>query len=587
MRYKLLLLVLMLSACKTTQPVDGTAIDEMTVALHQGIDSNKTLHKEEESNKNSREIANALLPNIKMNRKANNLNRRFNIAVKDVPARTFYMGLVADTPINLVVSPEVKGNVSLSLKQVTVEQVLQAMENIYGFSYNPIPGGYEVLPYVLKTKVYPVNYLDLERKARSRMRLNSGEVSQNRGNQGGGANGGGVGGGGLGGGLGGGIGGNGGVGANLETIVGEVETKSSIDFWKQLKESLETVIGTDGGRSITTNPIAGVVVVRAYPKEQKEIERYLDLVQNSMERQVILEAKILEVSLFDQFQMGIDWKIFGAELNGINSFPQTDINLDTFPDAFSANIKWNPQDFTTTIRALGTQGNVQVLSSPRVSTTNNQMAAIKVGQDEFFVTNVASTQNVGTVGGGVANPTQNIDLTPFFSGITLDVTPQIDSQENITLHIHPTISLVKDQRKKIDLGNQVGIIELPLAQSTIRESDTIVHAKNNQVVVLGGLMQNTTDEDIAQLPFFGDIPFLGTIFRATKQRSNKTELVILLKPSILKPKSINQQLIDSTQRIAGAKRGFHFGGRPDIFGTEAEVPVTFGPTSGHYNQAQR
>lgn len=589
MKIRVLILLLSLSACTTNQPIDGTAIDDMNVELHQGINGNTSLERAS-GNRAPSEISTALLPDLKIRRpNPNQANKRFDIAVKDVPAKVFYMGLVEDTTINLAVSPEIKGNVSLSLKQVTVEQVLQTLEKLYGYAYNPIPGGYEVLPNTLSTRIYPVNYLDLERKSRSKMKLSSGEVTQTGSGQGGGG-GGNSGGssGGFGGGFGSGFGGGGNNNGNnvVEAIVGEVETKATIDFWKKLKSSLETLVGTEGGRSIMTNPIAGVVVIKAYPKELKQVEQYLDLVQNSMDRQVVIEAKILEVTLSNDFQMGINWKLFGLELNAIHAFPTTDLSLNDFPDAFTATIKWNPTDFTTTIRALEEQGNVQVLSSPHISTMNNQMAAIKVGQDEFFVTNVSSTQNVGTLG-AATNPTQDLNLTPFFSGITLDVTPQIDSQDNVTLHIHPTISLVKDQRKRIDLGNQVGTIELPLAQSTIRESDTIVHARNGQVVVLGGLMQNTTDEDIAQPPLLGNIPFAGALFRATKQQSRKTELVILLKPMIMNAKTINQKLAESTDRIASLKRGFHLGGRPDIYGTEGELPVTFGPASGQYQQARR
>jgi MSHA biogenesis protein MshL len=209
---------------------------------------------------------------------------------------------------------------------------------------------------------------------------------------------------------------------------------------------------------------------------------------------------------------------------------------------------------------------------------NNQQAAIKVGTDEFFVTNVSQNQNVVT-NSLVTQPTLNVNLTPFFSGITLDVTPQIDANGQVTLHIHPSVSLVKDQRKSIDLGNQGGVLNLPLANSTIRESDTIVHAKNGQVVVIGGLMQDTTTEGIGQVPWFGNIPFLGTLVRATKQTSQKSELVILLRPTIVNGKRTNHDLTVTARRIFSLKRGFHIGGRPDIYGTQGEVPIMLGPKS--------
>ncbi len=579
MKKGLLILVLSLAACTTNQPTDGTAIDDMNVDLHQGIAGNEALVKDSKGMTHTpRAITKALIPGIRMHSPQRNASqRRFDIAVKNIPARTFFTGLVADTPFSIVVSPEITGDITLSLKQVSIEQVLQTLEDVYGYAYNPIPGGYEILPNTLKSQIYAVNYLEMERKGRSRMRLSSGEVNQ-IGTQSGTS--------GSGSGSSQNSSSGGGQSNTVESTIGDVESRSLVDFWKQLEATLKNIIGTDGGRSVTVNPLAGVVVVRAMPKELKQVEAYLDMVQNSMDRQVILEAKILEVTLNNEFQMGIDWKIFGADLKAYNTFDGTDINKDKFTDAFKIAIQWIPVDFTTTIHALETQGNVQVLSSPRVATMNNQKSLIKVGSDEFFVTSIDSTQNVGTVG-STTNPTQSVNLTPFFSGITLDVTPQIDVNGDITLHVHPSVSLVEDQRKVIDLGSQGGILNLPLAHSTVRESDTIVHAKNGQVVIIGGLMQNQTVEDIAELPFFGNVPFLGTLFRATKQQSKKSELVILIKPTVLNQKTVTKHLIDTTQHVDRLKRGFHIGSRPDVFGTEAEEPVSLGPKAGYYGAPPR
>lgn len=574
MKKGFLIFTVLLTACTTNQPIKGTAVDAMNTELHQGIAANDELIAKSK-NKGHHLATRALMPGLKVRQSNAPLSQqRFDISVKDVPAHSFYNGLVADTSINMVVSPAIKGNVSLNLKQVTIEQVLQALEDVYGYAYISIPGGYEIVPNQLESKIYTVNYLELQRQGRSNMSISSGEVTPDSSGNGSSS------------GSGFGSSNSGGSINNTGTqsysnSIGDVETKSTIDFWKSLQKTLETIIGKTDGRSVTVNPLAGVVVVHALPKELKQVERYLDMVQSSMDRQVILEAKILEVTLNNEFQMGIDWKIFGGELNSLSNFPQVDITQITFPKAYQANIKWNPQDFTTFIQALEMQGNVQVLSSPRVASMNNQKAVIKVGSDEFFVTNISQNQNI--VSSGLATqPTQNVDLTPFFSGITLDVTPQIDNNGEVTLHIHPAVSLVKDQRKVIDLGTQGGTLNLPLANSTIRESDTIVHAKNNQVVVIGGLMQNQTVESIGQLPWFGNVPFLGTLVRATKQTSRKSELVILIKPILVTQASNNKGLIESTSRVRSLKQGFHFGGRPDIYGTEGEAPVTFGPQSGRF-----
>ncbi len=558
----------MLAACKTHAPIKGTAVDEMNSVIQQAVANNKNAMRSDNTNGRGTPVR-ALLPSLKVRDFSYSGGpRRFDVSVKNVPAQAFYMGLVADTNINMVVSPEIKGNVTLALKRVTIDQVLQALEDAYGYAYNSIPGGYEIIPNTLRTQIYKVNYLELQRKSRSNMTVSSGEVTAS-------PNSGGVGNTTPGGNVSGSI--NNGNQA-YSAVIGDVETKSTVDFWKSLQVTLQKIIGTSNGRTVTVNPVAGIVVVHASPRELKQVERYLDMVQNSMDRQVILEAKILEVNLTNEFQMGIDWRLFGARLNALSNFPNVGIMQSAFPDAYRVDVHWNPQDFTSVIQALETQGNVQVLSSPRVSAMNNQKAAIKVGFDEFFVTNVTQNQNVVS-SGLVTQPTVNVNLTPFFSGITLDVTPQIDANGQVTLHIHPTVSEVKDQRKVIDLGTQGGTLNLPLANSRIRESDTIVHAKDGQVVVIGGLMQNSTTEGIGQVPWFGNIPFLGTLVRATKQNSQKSELVILLRPTLVKGKQTNKDLTTTARRFASLKRGFHIGGRPDIYGTQGEVPVMLGPKS--------
>ena len=189
-------------------------------------------------------------------------------------------------------------------------------------------------------------------------------------------------------------------------------------------------------------------------------------------------------------------------------------------------------DFEAFIELLKTQGNVQVLSSPRVATLNNQKAIIKVGTDEFFVTDVSSTSTVATTSTTV-NP--NITLTPFFSGIALDVTPQISEGNEVTLHVHPSISEVVDQQKTVTIGNLTQ--QLPLALSTVRESDSIVRAQSGQVIVIGGLMQDINSDKEASAPYLADLPFFGRLFRHSKTASEKSELVILLKPIVVEGNS--------------------------------------------------
>ena len=191
----------------------------------------------------------------------------------------------------------------------------------------------------------------------------------------------------------------------------------------------------------------------------------------------------------------------------------------------------NLGDFTGLIQLLQTQGEVRVLSSPRISTLNNQKAVIKVGTDEFFVTDVSSNSSTSTVA-GVTQPTQDVTLTPFFSGISLDVTPQIDQNDVVTLHVRPTVSRVQDQNKTIVLGED-NVFNLPLALSTSRQSDSIVRARSGQVVVIGGLLQNNNENTDSEVPWASTLPIVGNLFKQQRKAMQKSELVILMRPQVV------------------------------------------------------
>ena len=315
------------------------------------------------------------------------------------------------------------------------------------------------------------------------------------------------------------------------------------------------------GAQVVVTPQVGLVVVTAKPDTLYAIRDYLDRVQGTLHRQVILEAKILEVTLREGFQAGINWNTFG-DASGGTFRPVTTVDETTglvtttngsehsaagefsFGDAaelfnpLSSSFRVSGMfgDFDVAIDLLSTQGVVQVLSSPRIATVNNQKAVIKVGSDEFFVTDISS--NTVTAGSAI-NTNDSPELTPFFSGIALDVTPQISSDGQVILHIHPTVSEVNEQVKNIS-GEPV-----PLAASTIRESDSIVRARDGQIIVIGGLMQNSSKDDNARVPGVGAIPGLGYLFKQKVQQSTKSELVILLKPIIVDD-AANQEALEQS-----------------------------------------
>lgn len=461
--------------------------------------------------------------------------QRFDMAATDVDARDFFMSLVEGSPVNMIVHPKVEGKISVDLKNTTIEEVLQVIHNVYGYPYFKTGTVYQIMPAGLQARTFQVNYLNLIRKGSSQTRVNSGQVTQV-------------------------VGDNNSDNTDTGTAAGQgvvsgsrIDTESTADFWTELTAAIQGLIGTEGGRKVIVQPQAGVVTAVAMADELRLVEEYLRTIQDNIQRQVVIEAKVLEVTLADGFQTGINWGALGVEGGESVLFGQTGGGslLDTgssetigaggslepgqllpdglatsaFGGAFSAAMKFS--NFQAFVELLETQGDVQVLSSPRISTVNNQKAVIKVGSDEFFVTDISSDTNTGTT----TTSSADITLTPFFSGIALDVTPQIDSAGRVILHIHPTVSEVVDQNKEI---NVFGVAQnIPVAYSTVRESDSVVYAENGQLVVIGGLMQETISRDDAGVPVLSKLPGVGALFTHKRAYSRKSELVILLRPRVI------------------------------------------------------
>ena len=514
-------------------------------------------------------IADALLPAINLELPASvaaDTEPRFDLKVNRAQAKQFFMGLVQGTPYNMVVHPKVKGRITLDLKNVTLPEVMDIVRNVYGYDFEKTKIGYQVFPNTLSTRVFSVNYLDIKRKGKSQMRISSGQVTESpgvgRGRSGGGSY------------QGGGFNNSGSsaTGSRNRSLVSgsEIETSSESTFWKELQKTIKVLLGNKAGRRVVVSPQSGIVVARGMPGELHMVEKFLSKTQTVVQRQVIIEAKIVEVELSDAFQAGINWSalkttansrfqasqvgggsIFGGtgvtstagnagDLNPANLSQLVGSTTTALGGIFSIALNIS-NDFSAFIELLQTQGDVQVLSSPKVSTINNQKAVIKVGHDEFFITNVQSNTNIAT---GTSSTNSNVELTPFFSGVALDVTPQISGDNEIILHVHPSVSKVTEKVKDIGLSNTTSL-SVPLAISTIRESDSIIRAKNGQVVVIGGLMQDSLKDEDASVPFLSDLPLIGSLFKHVRKVKKKSELVILLKPIVVQD---NSQWADAINR---------------------------------------
>lgn len=588
-RTSLVMLLALLGSCAKPYPVDQGILSEIEGATRPKAAQPDT-------------VRDALLPPLRaeMPKAAGApLEPRFDFLVNAAPARQVFMSMVSGTRYSMVVNPAVSGTLSLNLKDVTVREALEAIREAYGHEFRIDGTRIYVEAAGLQTRVFQVNYLIGLRSGRSDVRVSSGAISGNVQQAGGG--------------------GGAAVAAQAGAAPGQagspalsalglgsiattsldasrVSMVSQSDLWNEVTIALRTLIGTGAGRNVVVSPQSGVIVVRAMPEELRSVEKYLRAMRLSVERQVMIEAKVIEVTLNDQYQAGINWAAFSgrglsagqvsqgtllqntgpggvstpivtgaSSITGsagaytitgpaLGSFPGSDLINFTNPAASLFGLAFQTNNFAALLTFLESQGSTQVLSSPRVATLNNQKAVLKVGTDQFFVTAITGTPITNTAG-----QTTAVQITPtfnsFFSGVSLDITPQIDEDSNILLHIHPLVSDVQNSPVQFNFG--IGSAQdIPLARSAINETDTLVRARDGNIVALGGLMQVQVVNQKSGIPGIQDIPLIGAAFRSTTRTTVKKELVILLKPTVIKSeKDWEQDIQQARDRIQSLGSG--------------------------------
>ena len=603
--------VLLLSAC-ATRPAsvpDTDILEAIQVRMTEA--STASVPPSDDLSSEDTDLLNELIPSLSLDENLlAPIEPRISISAPNLPASVFFNSLVAGTDYGVALSEDVEAVINLSLPNVTIEEAMDTVAEIYNLDIERKGNIYTVLPGGLRTRQFSIDYLNVQRQGTSNMQINNGggQGGQQGGLGGGlgggiGGLGGGIGGiggigggiGGIGGGLGGGIGGIGGAG-------GQVSTNTSTDFWSDLETAISNLIGvqsngsngggqqaaggllggiggigiggagsrnqstvTDEGKSVLVQPLTGIVIVTAYPFELDRIEKFINAAQESLQREVIIQIQFLEVVLNEGYQHALDFNTFGRQANdpvtGSGAFrgdaegllgsandqalqflgAANGIQGIANPVQFSTNFT----DFDAVFQLLQTRGTTQVISSPQLRILNNQKAVFQDGDQEFFQTQADTT----TVASG-DNTTTNAEnnLQQFFSGISMDITPQISANGDITLHVHQIISAVDEQSKNI--GGQI----VPLARTTTREIDSVIKAQNGRIVVLGGLAFERNINQTAGIPGISSIPVVGDVLEQRQTESVKSEFIILLKPIIANPDGNKSVLDESNQRFKNINR---------------------------------
>ncbi|MCB1665807.1 MAG: secretin N-terminal domain-containing protein [Pseudomonadales bacterium] len=584
-RLACLCLVLSLSACGSSNKV--TPETEVLASIQETLDgAAQTLESTPKGP--SQEEINAILPSVFLSEElAAPVEERFNVVANRENAQSFFANLVAGTDYGVAVSPELDGEISLSLPNVTIDDVMQSVQQTYGYQISKRGNIYQVQPGGLQTRLFTVDYLNVNRSGTSSVQVSSSQNGQNSNNGGnnfnngsfnngsfnngsfnnGGFNNGNLNNGNLNNGQTGNFVGGSGVQG------GQVSTQTESKFWDDLEEVIagligttvrsEASVGTQGGgllsglgasassatsrdgKSVVVQPQVGIVMVTAFPHELDRVAEYISHAQNILSREVTIQVQFLEVILNKGFQSAIDFDTFGpGGSTGTNNritgdfSSNTDFNLDGISGPLS--VVTNFTDFDAVFRILESRGTTQVLSSPSLKVLNNQKAVFQDGDEEYFQTGLNAT----TIAGG-NNTTTNASasLQQFFSGISMDITPQISADGKITLHVHPTISTVVEQSKTI-AGEQI-----PLARTSVRELDSVIRGEDGKIVVLGGLAYERSVDDLAGIPVVNDIPVVGAAFDQRRRQTVKSEFIILLRPMIASDENDKSFIRESNDRF--------------------------------------
>lgn len=294
---------------------------------------------------------------------------------------------------------------------------------------------------------------------------------------------------------------------------------------------------TEFAANVIINAESGTVTVRATGRQHEKIQEFIDRVMSSSRRQVMIEATIVEVTLGDGYQQGVDWSRLRTDGSGFSvkqASVGTNIGTSVTPFVLSVINKSNPLNLLATVSLLESFGTAKVLSSPRLSVLNNQTALLKVVEN-FVYFNVKAdttvTANVGTTTAVTTTP-QSVSV-----GLVMTVTPQISDNDTVILNVRPTISSISALKEDPNPSIPAGIKNY-VPQIRTREIESVMRVSNGDIAVLGGLMEDAVDYRTGRFPGLGQIPVVGELLNTRNNSARKTELVIFLRPVVIKDASL-------------------------------------------------
>ena len=500
----------------------------------------------------------------------------YSVVVNNIKVQDLLFALARDAKLNVDIHPGITGYVSLNAIDQTLPQLLTRIAKQVDMRFELDGPNLAVMPDTPYLKSYPIDYINISRDVVGTVSTNTQISTSALSTTGGGAPGGG----------------------NTSRI--QIENKSRNRFWESLEKNLKdllhetdkifpegstetvmeqntsqsttgtgsttpTINAARGSRvnqtlagspnpaaientgativkrmtfreaaSVISNPEAGVITVRATSRQHEKVQEFIDRVMRSARRQVMIEATIIEVSLGDNYQQGIDWDKANSgfiKLTRATNSADVGSTSDPFKLVYK-NLTRGLDVFIDVLRGFGT---TKVLSSPKLSVLNNQTATLRVSED-FVYFNVKQDIVPGSTTGTLSTVSTTTTPQSVSIGFFMSLTAQISDDDMVTLNIRPSISSIANQ--KLD-PNPALTIENKVPQIRTREIESMLRVHSGDIAVLGGLMEDRIDNKSGRFPVVGDIPIIGEIFTTRNNASSKTELVVVLRPTVIKDASIN------------------------------------------------
>jgi len=455
--------------------------------------------------------------------KSKALLETYTVVVDKVSVDKLLFALARDADLDIDIHQDISGTITLNAINQTLPQLMARIAKQVDLRYQ-IEGTHLTIspdrPYI---RLYTVDYVNLSRNSRSEVSVATQIISDLSK-----------------------VGGSGG-GEGENNSTNRITNESNNHFWKTLEDNLKAILASDSTHDtrekeaqVIMNPESGVIILRATHREHEQIQRFLDKVTASVQRQVLIEATIAEVRLSDQYQAGIDWQRISGDFSYTQSMMGGNVGGAPFysfgynnPDSRFGNVSAN-------VRLLEQFGSVKVLSSPKVMALNNQTAILKVVDNIVYFTTEVQINETETR----TRETYTTEINTVPVGLVLSVTPQISENDVVMLNIRPTISRVidfkEDPNPALALANTVN--RIPEIQ--VREIELILKINNGDIAIIGGLMEDVIDQKKKGVPILSQLPFIGDLFSYRDDNYAKTELVIFLRPVVVKEASLSGDLQD-------------------------------------------